>query len=87
MSYVNPDYPTKRAFLEAVKAGVPMDTYNPSGMFPTVQDGTDVVEGPQELLTGYLARFSAPGYLDCTEWAVFPSHEAAAAYLAEQEGE
>jgi hypothetical protein len=46
MSYVRRDYPTKRAFLEAVKAGVPMDTYNPSGMFLTVQNGTDVVEGP-----------------------------------------
>jgi hypothetical protein len=46
MSYVNPNYPTKKAFINAVKAGVPMETYNPSGMFPTVQNGTDSVEGP-----------------------------------------
>lgn len=46
MAYVGPDYPTKKAFLEAVKAGLPLMTYNPSGMFPTVQNGRDTVEGP-----------------------------------------
>jgi len=46
MSYVNPDYPTKKAFITAVKVGVPMETYNPSGMFPTTQNGSDVIEGP-----------------------------------------
>ena len=46
MSYVNPNYPTKKAFIEAVKAGVVHRTYNPSGMFQTPQNGSDVVEGP-----------------------------------------
>lgn len=46
MSYVNPDYPTKKAFKEAVEAGVKHRTYNPSGLFPTTQNGTDVIEGP-----------------------------------------
>lgn len=46
MSYVDPDYPTKKAFKEAVARGVQHRTYNPSGMFPTQQNGEDVIEGP-----------------------------------------
>lgn len=46
MSYVNPDYATKKAFKLAVLAGVKHATYNPSGMFPTPQSGRDVIEGP-----------------------------------------
>jgi hypothetical protein len=46
MAYVDPNYPTKKDFLAAVKAGLPLRTYNPSGMFPTMQNGTDAVEGP-----------------------------------------
>jgi hypothetical protein len=46
MSYVNPDYKTKKAFREAVDAGTKHKTFNPSGMFPVPQDGTDVIEGP-----------------------------------------
>jgi hypothetical protein len=30
---------------------------------------------------GYGARLSAPGYLDCTEWSVFPTEEEAQEYL------
>jgi hypothetical protein len=46
MSYVDPNYPTKKAFREAIKAGVAHRPYNPSGMYPTTSDGTDVIEGP-----------------------------------------
>ena len=46
MSYVNPNYKSKKDFITAVKAGKQHETYNPSGMFPTRQDGTDVIEGP-----------------------------------------
>ena len=46
MAYVDPDYKTKKAFKEAVKAGVPHKTYNPSGMFATTQNGSDTIEGP-----------------------------------------
>ena len=46
MSYVDPDYKTKRDFIAAIKAGVQHETYNPLGMFPVKRDGTDVVEGP-----------------------------------------
>jgi hypothetical protein len=46
MSYVNPNYKSKKAFKEAVIAGVQHRTYNPSGIFPTPQHGSDVIEGP-----------------------------------------
>jgi len=36
-----------------------------------------------ELIEGYGARLSAPGYLDCTEWAVFDTSEEAEEYLEE----
>lgn len=32
---------------------------------------------------GYGARLSAPGYMDCTEWAVFDTEEEAREYLEE----
>ena len=46
MSYVDPNYKTKKEFVAAVRAGVQHRTYNHSGMFPVKQDGRDVVEGP-----------------------------------------
>ena len=46
MSYVNPDYATKKAFKAAVAAGISHTTYNPSGLFETCQNGEDVIEGP-----------------------------------------
>jgi hypothetical protein len=46
MAYVDPDYKTKKAFIEAVKAGKTHRTYNPSGLFSTKQNGEDVIEGP-----------------------------------------
>lgn len=45
MSYVDPDYPTKKAFKEAVAKGVKHKTWSP-GPFPTRQNGSDVIEGP-----------------------------------------
>lgn len=46
MSYVSPNYPTKKAFKAAVDGGARLRTYNPSGMFPTPQNGHDMIEGP-----------------------------------------
>jgi hypothetical protein len=36
---------------------------------------------------GFGARLSAPGYLDCTEWAVFDTPAEAEAYLEEMYGD
>lgn len=46
MAYVNPDYKSKKDFITAVKAGVQHRPYNPSGMFPQKENGSDVIEGP-----------------------------------------
>ena len=34
-----------------------------------------------EIVEGFGARLSAPGYMDCTEWVVFDTEENARAYL------
>lgn len=31
----------------------------------------------------YIARLSAPGFMDCTDWSIFDSYQAAAEYLVE----
>jgi hypothetical protein len=36
-----------------------------------------------EIVNGYGARLSAPGYLDCTEWVVFDTENQAREYLQE----
>ena len=38
------------------------------------------------VVLGFGARMSAPGYLDCTDWAIFDSQEGAAEYLLDQFG-
>lgn len=35
---------------------------------------------------GWGARMSAPGYMDCTDWAVFPTNEEAKEYLDDYYG-
>lgn len=50
----------------------------------------DYYEGSIQSVTvrqGYGARLSAPGYMDCTEWAVFDSEQEAEDYLEEMYGE
>mgnify|MGYP001604104460 CR=1 FL=1 len=46
MAYVDPDYPSKKAFKEAVARGVEHRPYNPSGLFPTRQNGVEYISGP-----------------------------------------
>jgi hypothetical protein len=70
---------------------VPLDLFthieNWDGESETPADYADVqtyCEGkPQswEVITGFGARLSAPGYMDCTEWAVFETEKEASEYL------
>jgi hypothetical protein len=39
-----------------------------------------------KLITGFGARLSAPGYLDCTDWAVFETEQEARDYLRDELG-
>lgn len=45
-------------------------------------DGTpDDLEELCEVKTGWLARLSAPGFLDCTDWTAHPTEQDARQYL------
>lgn len=66
---------------------VPVDVV---GENPKPIDFLDYIECPNppvpdayEIIQGYGARLSAPGYTDCTEWCVFDTENQARAYLKE----
>ena len=54
---------------------------NCADIFRDYLEGNRVTSVTEKM--GYGARLSAPGYLDCTEWAVFDTEEEARAYLKE----
>jgi hypothetical protein len=59
----------------------PMTDAEHSDAVRKIQQFTDGEPQSWENIKGYGARLSAPGYLDCTEWAVFETGEEALAYL------
>jgi hypothetical protein len=50
-----------------------------------LQDYTEGEPESWENVKGYGARLSAPGYLDCTPWAVFDTYDEAKEYLDDEE--
>jgi hypothetical protein len=50
-----------------------------------VMDADEISEVAE--VTGYGARLSAPGYMDCTEWSVFDTEAEAQEYLDETYGD
>lgn len=46
MAYTVVDFPTRKAFKEAVSSGAKVKLYNPSGGFSPKDNGTEYVEGP-----------------------------------------
>lgn len=54
---------------------------------PSKKELQPFIEGNEiysvNVVDGYGARLSAPGYLDCTEWVVFETEEQAKQYLDE----
>lgn len=61
----------------------------------TNADFSDYIDGtvdnpddaPDAMKTGYIARMSAPGYMDCTPWAGFATRAEAEAYLTDYYGD
>lgn len=56
--------------------------------FANYVEGT--ISDPDELIDlrhGYIARLSAPGYLDATDWCAFETAEEAAEFLIEMYGD
>ena len=46
MAYTDVNFKSKAEFKRAVAEGKQIRLYNPSGMFPTNQNGKEYVEGP-----------------------------------------
>ena len=69
----------------------------PADVCPAAGDLAHYVEGridhdefdhpTVELKTGWLARLSAPGYMDCTDWTAHETEDEAYEYLAETFGD
>lgn len=48
-------------------------------------EGTDISEVSPR--SGWIARLSAPGYMDCTDWCAFDTEQEAQQYLIDTYGE
>jgi hypothetical protein len=46
MAYTDTNFKTKKHLKEALASGKEIRVYNPSGMFPTKDDGVEYLEGP-----------------------------------------
>lgn len=60
------------------------------GEEPSQKSLEQYIEGSyleHRFLSGWGARLSAPGFLDCTDWVVFDTEQKARAYLREAYGE
>ena len=53
--------------------------------FTECHDVNDILD--VKVAEGWGARLSAPGYMDCTEWAVFQTESEAIEYLEEMYGD
>lgn len=68
-----------------------------SGVVRSLDDLVDYCEGTirsdednadwDALKSGWLARMTAPGYMDCTDWSAHPTEEDAESYLADMYGD
>lgn len=84
MAFMEPQVTRKMRWLQVNTRNEGIVNY-PASDFTAefVADMHDVESNEVETVEGYGARMSAPGYLDCTEWAVFDSADEAEAYLRE----
>lgn len=88
MSFMQPEITHNQDWwwVDTVSAGV---VYYPADLFSRreIADIWDIDISEVEHHEGYGARMSAPGYLDCTDWAVFETYDEAASYLEEYYGD
>jgi len=68
-------------WLESNEDGIPADLFEGS----ICLEGETIFDISVETMWG--ARMSAPGYLDCTEWAFFDTEVEAIAHLKEEQNE
>ena len=63
---------------------IPQSVVGPQTQF-TADDVASYIDGQfisAELVDGYGARLSMPGYMDCTEWTVFTTEQDAWEFLS-----
>ena len=95
MSFMKPQIKFAQYFEVETNQGtfiVPADVVD-STMSAAPEAFADYVEGevlgddPIEVKEGWLARLSAPGYMDCTDWNVFDTEEEAVQGLKDLYGD
>ena len=90
--FMQPEIYKDRAYIVETTHGTGVVPWKLVGNVKEMDYLEDYLEGApyddQELVIkeGYLARMSAPGYLDCTEWSIHDTEEEALAYLEEMYG-
>jgi hypothetical protein len=68
---------------EVIPVDVAGDEPNNEDMHETLAQYCEGEVYSYSVESGYLARMSAPGYLDCTSWELFSTADEASAYLDE----
>jgi hypothetical protein len=61
MVHISPDYPTKKAFIEAFKSGKKIEVFTP-GFFPLSPAGVATIEAPAHYHKWYL-RVEYSGFI------------------------
>jgi hypothetical protein len=62
MVHISPDFETKKAFREAVKAGRKIRVYGP-GIYPAKDNGREVVEAPARYHKWYATVLVRDGFV------------------------
>lgn len=75
-----------QAQITSKQAWVEIETSDGGTTYVLESDAHDTLQGDEGseavgMVSGYGARLSAPGYMDCTDWAVFDTVQEAADYL------
>ena len=77
MSFMQKQITSSRKWYEVeTRQGIWFVDYADAGENPDAKDLKQFCEGVPvswDVIIGYGCRLSAPGYLDCTDWAVFPT--------------
>lgn len=76
---------------DAIPFDVVFTSQNRKTMHPTFDDVRHYTENEEafsiDIIDGYGARLSAPGYMDCTSWSVFDTEGEARESLEDQYGD
>jgi hypothetical protein len=66
-------------------AGIDVPCFPAEALQDYLEGAPMVTDEPCEVKEGWLARWHAPGYMDCTSWTAHKTEQAAHAYLDESD--